>query len=497
MKKVISFDIGTGSVKASLWDEQTNCLAETVVDYDSKRSADGVRCEQSPKIWWDCVDKAAKKLLSGRNDLADVVGISTSGHSIGVVPVDKEGKLLLDWVPIWCDARATEEVEEFFKTIDYETWYNVTGCGFAPKLYGIFKLMWIKKNLPDVYENANSFLGTKDYVNLVMTGKMATDRCNAGGSGVYSLEKEAYVDEYIAASGIDPLKLPAMMEPHDTLGLLNHDIAASWGLSDNVAVVLGSVDNSCMCLGAGCINPGELYASLGSSAWIAGCSDKTALSFRSGVYTFPHCIKGLYTPGVGINSAGTSLEWVIKTMWKNETNEKPYREVDMFAKKAPIGSEGVMFCPILAGAGDVDLGPNIQGSFIGLTLGTTKEQFARSVLEGISCELRLAFDNLTSKIPLSSDALTVVGGGACSPLWLEIYAGVFGKGMQKTKNVRGAASLGAAALAFVGTGIWKNYEMLNIACRGEEPIIPSKEDVDAYQKVFERYKKVCLMLNNI
>lgn len=497
MKKVIAFDIGTGSVKASLWDEQTNCLAETVVDYETRCNEDGIRREQSPQVWWECVDTAAKKLLAGRTDREDIVGISTSGHSLGVVPVDEKGKLLLEWVPIWSDARAAEEAEQFFGKVCYEDWYYTTGCGFSPKLYSVFKIMWIKKHLPEVYNNAKAFLGTKDYVNLIMTGKLATDRCNAGGSGIYSLSGEKYLEEYALAAQVDLDKFPEMMEPHEVLGLLRNDIASSWGLTDHVSVVLGSVDNSCMCLGAGCIHSGELYASLGSSAWIAGCSDQTALSFGSGVYTFPHCIKGLYTPGAGINSAGTSLEWMIRNLWKPMTQEKPYREVDLFAAKAPIGANGVTFCPTMAGAGDVDVGKNLRGGLVGMTLGTTKEQVARSILEGISCELRLAFETLTARIPLSADALTVVGGGACSPLWLEIYANIFDKKMQRTQNVRGAASLGAAALAFYGTGTWESYEELTKACRSGQSTVPKEEAVSEYQKVFDRFKRVCRILNEV
>lgn len=487
MKKVVSFDIGTGSVKADLWTEKGEILATTVVEYETHSAPDGIRREQDPDDWWRSVDTAMKTMMNGRTDHSDIVGIALSGHSLGVVAIDQNGKRLVDLTPIWSDARAEKQSAEFFRHVDYRQWYLDTGCGFNPALYGIFKIMWYKENEPDVYHNAVSFIGSKDYVNLKMTGKWATDRCYAGGSGAYILEQNRYSEEYLRVAGIDPSKMPRVLEPHDIVGTLLPEVAKDWGLSADVAVACGSVDNSCMCLGAGCIHPGEVYASLGSSAWIAGCATTTALDFGSGIYTFPHCIPGYYTPGVGINSAGTSLGWIMDHMWQSDPNKKKYRDFDETAQKAPIGANGVTFCPTLAGGGRVDAALDMKGAIVGLSLGSTREDVARSVLEGVSCELRLSLEMLAKHIPVT-DSLVAVGGGACSDVWLDIYANVFNKTIIRTAVLREAASLGAAALAFKGTGVWQDYEPILKCCEITGKIAPKAEDVAAYQHVFERFK---------
>ena len=201
-KKIISFDLGTGGNKASLYDVEGNCLESTFVPYTTQYPEVGWH-EQRPGDWWNAIIESTRKLIksSGVN-VKDIICLGISGHSLGAVPIDKNGNLLREETPIWSDIRAQKEVEDFFKKVDPDHWYLTTGNGFPAACYTIFKVMWYKNHEPEMWKKVDKILGTKDYINYKLTGKLMTDYSYASGSGIYDLKGWKYDEKFIAASGI-------------------------------------------------------------------------------------------------------------------------------------------------------------------------------------------------------------------------------------------------------------------------------------------------------
>lgn len=491
MKYVLAYDLGTGSAKAAFINEDGVNLAETVVEYNTNYRAGGI-CEQKPEDWWNAIVNATQILLSKCPQAAQVEAIGISGHSLGVVAVNKEGKLLAKTTPIWSDARAVEQAERFFKTIDYKNWYETTGCGFPAHLYSLFKIMWYQDNDPKLYEKTDYFIGTKDYINMKLTGVIATDGSYASGSGVYSLKEHRYVAEYMQAAGVEADKFPEVKKSWEVLGTLSPKAAKLLGLPETVKVVCGGVDNTCMSLGAGCFEDGDVYISLGSSAWSAASSKEPVVNFEKKIYTWEHCVPGMYVPSAGIFSAGTALEW-FKTNMMTEysyTEQNPYEELERLAQEAGIGAGGVLFCPTLAGGSGVDVDPTMNGGFGNFHLGTTKGELMRAVLEGIALDLSLAVDALDSCITLS-DSILMVGGGTKNKLWRQIHADVLNKNAITTTVTRDAAALGAAALGFYGTGVWKHFKKIKTLHKKGKKQKPIAENVVRYKKIKETFLLFC------
>ena len=160
MKYIIAYDLGTGGIKTSLFDENGVSQASAFESYETHFPQSGWH-EQKPEDWWNSVISSTKTMLQKTGvDVKDIVSLAVSGTSLGVIPIGKDGSLLVDQVPIWSDGRAVAQAEEFFRKTDEETWYLTTGNGFPDHLYGIFKIMWYRDNLPEVYEKAQSFIGT-------------------------------------------------------------------------------------------------------------------------------------------------------------------------------------------------------------------------------------------------------------------------------------------------------------------------------------------------
>ncbi len=495
MAYILSYDLGTGGTKASLFDDQGNSLAAAFVSCDTFYPRELFH-EQRPDDWWQSVVKSTQELLDKAPvNRQEIVCLAVSGHSLGVVPVDKDGKLLTEYTPIWSDSRAVVQAKRFFETIDEEKWYLTTGNGFPAANYGIFKIMWTRDEMPEVYEKAACFLGTKDYVNLRMTDIMCTDHSYASGSGVYDLKKRCYVEEYIEASKIERSKLPRIMESADIIGTLTPQAAKLMGLPETVQVAAGGVDNACMCLGAGCTHDGDSYTSLGTSAWIAVASHEPVVNAQKHSYVFAHCIPGMFASATSIFSAGNSFRWLKNTLFKYLETKADAEGRDVYdlltemAAQAPAGSHKLIFNPTLAGGSGLDKSQYIRGCFTGLTLSHTTNDVVRSTLEGICMGLRIAMDVLAEHTPLS-DEMLIVGGGGKSQFWRSLFASIYNKTIIETNIGQDAGSLGAAAVAAVGAGLWDSYDRVrNIHHRLGE-IHPDAAARSVYEKMLPVYAKI-------
>lgn len=463
MKFILAYDLGTGGTKACLYTQDGELKAAEFASVKTRFPREKFH-EQRPDDWWQSVVDSTQRLLKTTGiDPQDVLAIAGSGHSLGAVPVDADGRLLMEYCPIWSDGRAEEQANRFFETIDEESWYMATGCGFPAGLYSIFKIMWLKEHAPDVYENAVCFLGTKDYVNLRLTGVMATDHSYASGSGAYDALTGRYEPRYIRAAQVDGAKLPRIVKSADVLGELTEEAAALLGLPRSVKVVAGGVDNACMATGAACVTEGMAYTSLGTSAWIAVASHKPIVSVEKRPYVFAHCIPGMYVSSTSIFSAGNSLRWVKNNLCL-DLSEKADRDgadvydlITALAKESPVGANKLLFNPSLAGGSRAEKSPEIRGALLGLTLGHTRNDVLRAVLEGIAMNLRLSMDILAQLVPLA-DEMLIVGGGGKSAVWRQIFADIYEKTILETNVGQDAGSLGAMACAAVGLGLWDSYE---------------------------------------
>ncbi len=495
MKYIIAYDLGTGGIKSSLFDEDGNKIASAFEECQTFYPADDFR-EQKPEDWWEVLKSTTKTLLCKTDvDIEDIVGAGCSGHSLGVVPIDANGELISEFVPIWSDARAGVEEEQFFETYPYKEWYEKTGNGFPAKLYGAFKILWYKNNKPEIYNNAVKFIGSKDYLNYRLTGVLATDHSYASGSGVYDLVACDYDDELIKNSGIDKGKFPQILESSEIVGVIKKEIALELGLSEKLMISAGGVDNACMAAGAGCVEDGMAYTSLGTSSWIAVVGSKPIVNVVTKPYVFAHVIKGKFASATAIFSAGNTYRWVRDTICKDllakeaETGTDAYEYMNEEGMESSIGANGIYMVPHLAGGSGLDKSDDVRGCYAGLDLKHTRGDLIRATLEGICFALKVALDELGKEVSIS-DGMLIVGGGAKSPFWMQLFANIYGLDVVNSASGENAGSLGAMATAAIGTGLWKDYGKLKEINKPIKVFTKEVEVVEEYMKHFEVYKLI-------
>ncbi len=494
-KKIIAWDLGTGGSKASLYSEEGECLAKTFISYDTYYPEVGWH-EQKPDDWWNAIKEGTRQLMDESGvDKEEVTCCGISGHSLGTVCISKEGKLLNPLTPIWSDGRASEQAERFFMHYDRDKWYMTTGNGFNPAFYTAFKILWYKDHFPEMIGNTDKVIGSKDYINYRLTGRLCTDPSYASGCGVWDLKGWKYSDELISAMGLDKDLFPEVIPSTGIVGTITKEAAQELGLPENLQVVAGGVDNSCMALGAMAYKEGRVYNSLGSSSWIAVSTKEPVLDVKRAPYVFTHVVPGFYASALCVNAGGTAFRWmrdVLCQEFVKEAEETGTDEYDLMtaeAQKAPLGANGLIFNPSLGGGVPMDKSLNLKGSFVGLDLIHTRADIIRASMEGITMGLRRCLDALKECTHIG-DEMLLVGGGSKSAFWRTIYADIYGMTVLKSNIDQQAAALGAAACAAVGTGIWENFDKIDELHHIEERVIPDQERMLAYNKRMKVFNQV-------
>lgn len=485
--KIIAYDLGTGGIKASLFDAKGVSCAEIFSQYDTFFPQDKY-CEQRPMDWWSHVCLATKELLKkSHSTAAEIACVALSGHSLVAVPLDKNGNLLATQVPIWCDMRAEDQIEPFFKNLSYEDWYTTTGNGDPAECYTILKLMWMKRHTPHIFNQIDKIVGSKDFINYKLTGRICTDPSYASGFGVFNLKNWDYESRFFEAAQISPKIFPEILPSDSIIGAITAEASSESGLLAGTPVACGAVDNTCMALGARGLEEGVAYTSLGSSSWIAVTSTTPVIDVTTRPFVFAHAKKGYYTSAVSIFSAGNSFRWVRDQLCHDlQSDVNAYDEMNKMVEHVPVGSNGILFNPSLAGGSSQESSPNLSGSFMGITLSNTREDLVHASMEGVAMALRKTLDILLRQVSIHGEML-LCGGGSKSPVWRQIFADIYNLPILKTNIDQDAASLGAAALAANSIGLWDGYDIIQEIHHTESISLPNATNNHRYEKLLRIY----------
>ena len=315
---------------------------------------------------------------------------------------------------------------------------------------------------------------------------------------------------------------PEIVPSTQIVGTLTKEAARAFGLTTRVKVACGGVDNSCMALGARNIKEGRVYTSLGSSAWIAVSSKKPVLDARVKPFVFAHVVPELFTSAVSIFAAGSSFKWLRDTILplgsaSQAADRDLYEVMNDMAASSPVGANKLIFNPSLAGGSSQEATPHIRGCFAGLDLRHTCNDMVRAAMEGIAMNLGAVLEVLRRFVPLGASQpsppavkgkgdwlrafevpvpfsptgeMLMVGGGSRSRLWRQIFADIYDMEIIKTNIDQEAGSLGAAAVAAVGSGVWPNFDKIDEIHKIEAIERPLPQNTALYRKLRPAFEYV-------
>ena len=461
----MGIDIGTTSVKTAVFDEKLEQKISLNADYTLDAHGDVV--EFDGEAYWEIVKGEMEKV---RNELAvDALAIDTQCETL--ILTDENGTPVRPAI-VWLDNRATEEAELITAHFGHKRVYEVTGQPEITATWPACKLLWVKRNEPEVWAKVKKVFLLEDWILYKMTGKFISEKTLQSSTIYFDIHKAAWWDDMLAFIGVEKDMLPTL-----------YSSAKQVGEYDGIKVVTGAIDQIAGAIGAGVVKKGIVSEMTGTTMVIFMPSDTVPAYDETSIvpchynYDDKYCLLS-WTP-----TAGMSLKW-----FKNALCESfSFAELDALAESVPAGSDGVTFLPYLCGSTMPKYNPAARGSFTGLTTEHHRGHFVRAVMEAVSCMLKSNLDYLG----LNVDEIRAMGGGANSPLWCQMKADMTGKRLVTLKN-KETACLGSAILAGVGVGAFASVE--KAAEMIELGRVYESKGTD-YTECYERYLKYDKLLN--
>jgi xylulokinase len=483
----MGIDAGTSGIKAVIMDDKGVIHGSGYSECNLITPRPGW-AEQDPKDWWRACKEAVRKAADATGLGKQIAGIGFSGQMQGSACMDKNfeptGNCLL-----WLDQRSTAEVAEINKIESVNEYLNVTANRCLNSFWAP-KLLWVKKHRPEEFDRTCKVVFTKDYLCYKLTGEIATDVSDASLSFLMDVPKRRWADSQFEKLGIPRSFAPdRLLESIEVVGKVRTDVAEELGIAAGIPVVAGGGDQPAGGVGTGIIKSGIIGVTIGTSGVVFGCLDEPFVDKEDrAMYSMAHSVPGKYAFLGLVLTAGGSYKWLRDNIFAEKKAELAaagrdvYDYMSGFAQKSAVGSEGLVFLPYLNGDKTPHSDENARGVFFGLSYRHGPGDICRSVMEGVTYSLR---DILEIIREFGQDVTEVRanGGGAKSPLWLQIQADIFNARVM-TMNIEEGTATGASIMAAVGAGHFASVEE---ACGVLLKVTGVTEPIPANVAVYEEY----------
>lgn len=476
----IGVDLGTSAVKLLLMDENGTIKNMISKEYPLEFPHPGWS-QQKPEEWRKAVLEGIPELLRGF-DGEKVAGIGCGGQMHGLVILDEKDAVIRPAI-LWNDGRTAKEVDYLNNVIgkDKLSAYtaNIAFAGFtAPKV------LWVRENEPENFARIAKIMLPKDYINYILTGVHACDYSDASGMLLLDVEHKRWSREMLEICGISENQMPCLYESYAPIGKLKAEIAKMLGLNPNCVVCAGAGDNAAAAVGTGVVGEGGCNISLGTSGTVFISSEKFGVDKHNALHAFAHADGGYHLMGCMLSAASCN-KWLMEDIFK--TNDYAAEQAPITEEK--LGHNRVFFLPYLMGERSPINDTNARGTFIGMTMDTTRADLTQAVLEGVSFAIRDSVE-VARSLGIVIDVSRICGGGAKSALWKRILANVLGAELQSLESEQGPG-MGGAMLAMVACGA---YPTVAAACeklvKVASVVRPEPELTALYEKRYQQFRQI-------
>ena len=490
---LLGIDLGTSACRAVIFTLEGKKISEASMEYPVYHPQPRW-AEQKPLEWWNATVKVIQESIRKANIKGEeITGLSIASQREAIVPISKEGRELYNSI-IWLDNRTIPQTEKIRSIIGEDRVLSITGLPVNP-IYSASKILWIKENLPNVFEETAYFLCAKDYIIYKLTGEVVTDYSMASRTMLFDVKRKKWSEEICRDLGISISMLPIAKEASEVVGEVSSEASKETFLPKGLPVVNGGGDRPCECLGAGVTRPGSVNIGTGTGSLFEVPLNQPLIDMKGRVPCCCHVIPETWEYEVVIGATGAVLRWFRDTFGVEEKLEakKTGRDAyDLLIEKAAEinpGSEGLFFYPYLTGAFLPRCNERARGVFFGINLSHNKGHFVRALLEGIAFQYLEAL-KILNELKMEVQDVSMVGGEAKSDIWNQIKADIFGREI-KIPKVDNAAALGAVMLAGTGTGQYTSlFKAAEEIVEIEKSYKPSLDKQKIYSKIYQDYMKV-------
>jgi FGGY-family pentulose kinase len=497
---LLGLDVGTQSLRAALVDVHGKTVAFGVAPIETTYPHPGW-AEQNPLEWWSAAATAVQLALAqGQIAPERIIAVGLDCTACTVVAADFSGEPLRPAL-LWMDQRASQEAEAISATGDPVLRYV---SGRVSPEWMLPKALWLKRNDPENYQRAVRLVECTDWMMFRLTGQWTLSLNHVAVKWNYARPDGGWPIDLLNRVGLTDLleKWPVRIVPLGRGdGQLSDRAAGELGLRPGIPVAQGGIDAYLGMLGLGATQDGDVAVIVGSSTCHLAQS-------RSGVFgsgaagCYPDAtVEGLYTLEAGQTATGSILDWYRRHFAGTQQAEAARRGVPVFqvldeqASAVPPGAEGLVVRDDWQGNRSPFKNPQARGAITGLSLAHGPGHVVRAIYEATALGTRHILEDAQAN-GLLVERIFVGGGGARSPLWLQIHADILKKPVHLARDSESCA-LGSAMAAALAAAVYSDFSEAAQAMVAIETLVePNPANASAYDELFNRYVDLYSRLNN-
>ncbi len=492
---LLGIDVGTTGAKAVVFSDAGVVLGSGYVEYDISRPSPG-HAELDAEFIWPLIRKAISLSVAkadaagGGRDPVSAIAVDSMGENL--VPVSRDRQILGPSI-MNMDARGAEFLPELASAVSAEELYRITGNTLSNQ-FSIVKLMWMRRNQPELYDKVDSFLPWNSFVSFMLGGDPVAEYALANRTLLFDVDSEGWSDRMITVSGLDPGKLPRPARAGTPIGTVSRLAAEEIGVAPGIPIVVGAHDQSSASLGSGSMFEGTAMYGMGTFHCIAPVFSerKPADAMISrGLNTEHSALPGLYLTLI-YNSGGSVVKWYRDTFASAEHARASGEDRDIYEQlfsELPEYPSNVRVIPHFASMGPPDFIDQPNAAFLGMTMDTTRGEILKGIVEGNVFSLKLSVDALDD-VGISIRELRPTGGGSKSDATVQLCADILGRPCVRPE-VTEASALGSAILAGIGGGTFGSAtEAVDRMIRIEPTFEPAPNRPEQYTESYEEYKRL-------
>lgn len=504
---ILSIDLGTSGPKVAFF-----TLDGRLVAAQSEPVAlhlfPGGGAEQEPDEWWAAIARAVHRLLVESGEaIATIAAIGVTAQWGGTVAVDAAGRALGNAI-IWADSRGAPYVRAItggWPTVDGygvdKAWHWLRRTGGIPTRGGkdpIAHVLWLKHERPEVYRAAAKFLDIKDYINLRLAGRVASSPDTTTILWVTDNRRVNAIDydpTLLRLSGLDRAALPDLLPAASVLGGLGREAGNELGLPAGIPVAVSSGDIMAAAVGSGAVREFEPHIHIGTSSWLSCHMRQKRTDLFHNMAALPSALPGLYLLSNEQDVAGGALVWLRDRVFFADDSlvtpapANPFARFDALAAQAAPGCGGLIFAPWLNGERSPVEENTLGAGWHNLSLRTSRADMVRSVFEGVALNTRWLQGYVEKLVGRRLDRIRMVGGGARSALWCQVYADVLGRTVLQVADPQACSGRGAALLASLAIGGVRVEEIADAVTVAQE-YTPNPTHRPVYDLLFREFVQI-------
>lgn len=469
----LGLDLGTGSVKALVLDDNGAALAVASAPVPVHAPLPGW-AESAPLDWWSSVKAAVGEVLARTS--APIMAVGLAGQMHGVVMARSDGTALRPAI-ISLDSRAKSDLAAY-RSLPPPLLASL-GNPLVPGMAGPL-LRWLARNEPAVVGRADWALQPKDWVRLRLVGEAGTEPSDASGTLLFDLERNTWSLPVVAALGLRSALLPPLGQSSAVAGTLLGAPAKELGLPEGTPVAFGCADTAAALVGAGLYDPAAVQLTVGSAAQVVALRLSPEPDPHLRYHLFASAVEGRWYALAAVQAAGVVLSWVLRAL--QATWEEAYEMLEA----VPAGARGVIFLPHLAGARSPSMNSAARAGFWGLELRHDRADMVRAAFEGVAFSVAEAAAALPEFAPAST--VHLAGGGTLHPSWRQLLCDLLDKHLSIVE-VPDTSARGAALVAARSIGMASE---LGQERSSAGQVAPRSGEHERLAGAFERWKQIAL-----